>query len=422
MILTQRLHTLFRIACAMCFIGHGAFGIITKQVWCNYFAVFGIGEAMAYKLMPLIGIADIFFGILFIVYPIRSVARWLVFWGLFTALLRPLAGEPFAEFLERAGNWGAPLILLFLSAPGRGVLKPRELSEEEFKKVLLWMRVIASTLLIGHGWLNLIEKGGLLKQYASIGIGDTILTSHIIGAIEIAGALMILFKPVRELIFILFLWKMISEVLYPAYPVFEWIERGGSYAILLGLWFATRRSSLPIIAAASIAVLSSCSGNNNLSNDDIATIFKEKNVYPRTVEGKVFCNDETVAKQIQDTNLDDEGYLTVQLTHTKDDIGQSLIHFTEKAKPYLIQKADSVESIEIQLVKMADETFAKVDDVLYSNKGNTAIVDYTVNVDNVSPFAILLPKQLTKTQSYRTSFIRTDEGWEWDGKMIPINH
>src|SRR6218665_2420904 len=116
-------HLIFRIACAMCFIGHGAFGFITKKIWCNYFGVFGISEQLAYKLMPLVGTMDVLFGLLLLFYPIRFAAMWLVFWGLFTALLRPLSGEPFAEFIERAGNFGAPFVLLLLSAPvlsGRG--------------------------------------------------------------------------------------------------------------------------------------------------------------------------------------------------------------------------------------------------------------------------------------------------------------
>ena len=40
----QKTHYTLRIAAAMCFIGHGAFGIITKAIWCNYFAIFGIDQ------------------------------------------------------------------------------------------------------------------------------------------------------------------------------------------------------------------------------------------------------------------------------------------------------------------------------------------------------------------------------------------
>ena len=74
----------------MCFIGHGAFGIITKAIWCNYFALFGIGKVMAYRLMPVAGTADILLGILLLMKPYRAIPAWLVIWGIITAFCRPL--------------------------------------------------------------------------------------------------------------------------------------------------------------------------------------------------------------------------------------------------------------------------------------------------------------------------------------------
>ncbi|MGQ0642327.1 MAG: hypothetical protein ACT4P6_16390 [Gemmatimonadaceae bacterium] len=58
---------ILRFGAALCFIGHGAFGFI------------------------------------------------MAVWGLWTALLRPLSGEPFFDTIERAGNYGVPLALLLLS-------------------------------------------------------------------------------------------------------------------------------------------------------------------------------------------------------------------------------------------------------------------------------------------------------------------
>ncbi len=115
---SQTIHYTLRIAAAMCFIGHGAFGIITKPIWCNYFAVLGIGHDTAYRLMPWLGTADILMGLSLLFYPIRAVAGWLVVWGIVTGSLRPLSGEPFAELIERAGNYGAPLALLLLAGNG----------------------------------------------------------------------------------------------------------------------------------------------------------------------------------------------------------------------------------------------------------------------------------------------------------------
>jgi len=99
----QKIYYTLRIAAAMCFIGHGSFGIITKAIWCNYFAVFGIGHDMAYHLMPILGSVDILMGLSLLFYPVRAIAFWLVIWGFITATLRPLSGEPFPELLERAG-------------------------------------------------------------------------------------------------------------------------------------------------------------------------------------------------------------------------------------------------------------------------------------------------------------------------------
>jgi hypothetical protein len=231
----------------MCFVGHGAFGIITKQVWCNYFAVFGIGERLAYQLMPVVGLVDIVLGLSLLVYPVRAVAAWLVFWGLFTALLRPLSGEPFAEFLERAGNYGAPLVLLILlytrafswfqkTAPFDTIDK------RQLRTIVRSLQWIGFILLAGHGWLNVIGKAGLLKQYASIGFENPESIAQIIGIIEILGAASLVLFPLRSVILILFIWKLVSETQYTAFPILEWVERGGSYAILLVLWIVLKNN------------------------------------------------------------------------------------------------------------------------------------------------------------------------------------
>jgi hypothetical protein len=240
----------------MCFIGHGAFGIITKAVWCNYFAVFGIGHDMAYHLMPVVGCIDILLGLSLLVYPIRIVLAWLVLWGAITALLRPLSGEPFAEFIERAGNYGAPLALLLLSIPTHqdpsvpgqhGKNFRRWWSRVDahphpdpvtFNRVFLCLRIVVFLLLLGHGWLNLIEKKALLAQYAGLGFSDPVRTAHLAGGFEIIAAFAILIRPVRPLLLVLLLWKTGTELFYPHYEMFEWIERGGSYGSLLALWLA----------------------------------------------------------------------------------------------------------------------------------------------------------------------------------------
>ena len=110
----RALYWALRLACAFEFIGHGAFGIITKAAWVPYFGVVGIPESWAYRLMPVVGSVDIFLGFLVLVRPVRAALLYMSIWGLWTALLRPLSGEPFWETIERAPNYLVPFALLYL--------------------------------------------------------------------------------------------------------------------------------------------------------------------------------------------------------------------------------------------------------------------------------------------------------------------
>lgn len=239
----QKIHYTLHIASAMCFIGHGAFGIITKPIWCNYFAVMGIGRETAFQMMPVVGTIDILLGIILLFRPFRAIAAWLVAWSIITASLRPLAGEPFAEFIERAGNFGAPLGMLLLAGGIQwnrrwlfSVINPHQpISEKSLANVKKTLQVIVFLLLAGHGWLNLIEKPGILKQYESLGFSNPANVSLLVGIFEIMAAIAVLVKPVRPLLVVFLIWKMVTELFYPHFEIFEWVERGGSYGTLLAL-------------------------------------------------------------------------------------------------------------------------------------------------------------------------------------------
>jgi hypothetical protein len=50
--------------------------------------------------------------------PVRIILLWAVFWGFWTALVRPIVsgftGPSWLDFIERFANWGAPLALLLM--------------------------------------------------------------------------------------------------------------------------------------------------------------------------------------------------------------------------------------------------------------------------------------------------------------------
>jgi len=110
----KKIEWILRIAVAGEFIGHGVFALQQKAGWIKYFNAVGFSGDQALALMPWIGAMDILLAILTLVRPVRLALLWMALWGFWTALLRPIAGEPVWDFVERWANWGAPLALLML--------------------------------------------------------------------------------------------------------------------------------------------------------------------------------------------------------------------------------------------------------------------------------------------------------------------
>jgi hypothetical protein len=108
---------LLRLAVAGALVGHGAFGaILAKASWFGYFGVLGLSESTVTSsgLFRVVGGAEIALGLIVLVFPAPALLVFLTAWKIFTELLRPAAGEPFWEFVERASNMIAPLGLLYV--------------------------------------------------------------------------------------------------------------------------------------------------------------------------------------------------------------------------------------------------------------------------------------------------------------------
>lgn len=106
---------ILRISVAGEFIGHGMFAVQGKQDWVGWFAKFGVSNPdTATQLLLIIGLVDIALAVLVLIKPVRIVLLWMVFWGFWTALLRPIVGMPVWDFVERWANWGAPLALYLM--------------------------------------------------------------------------------------------------------------------------------------------------------------------------------------------------------------------------------------------------------------------------------------------------------------------
>ncbi len=263
-----------RVAVAACFIGHGAFGIITKADWLPYFAVMGIPEWLAWRMEPLIGTMDITMGVLTLLSPRRGVLAWAVFWGFWTALLRPLAGQGFWELLERAGNFGVPLAMLYMSgwstkltAWWRKEANPRAIEQLNTTRLAWLLRLTTATLLVGHGGFGVVmQKQSWIHYIGVVGVGpDTVRSASLIplvGWFEMLLGIAVLVKPARGLLLGVFAWKLATELLRigAGEPAWEVVERGGSFGAPLALFFLSqwlvrnRRSILDTVGGEPIEI------------------------------------------------------------------------------------------------------------------------------------------------------------------------
>ena len=245
---------ILRIGAALCFIGHGAFGFITKAAWVPYFAVAGIPESWAYRLMPWIGAVDVTVGMAVLFAPRGIALGYMAVWGLWTALLRPLAGEPFFETIERAGNYGVPFALLLMNGWPRAlgswfsIVPPAAAHAERLQLVKRVLQISTVLLLAGHGALGaLTGKAIFAAHYVAAGLPAGLTAT--VGWFEIGLAAAIAARPVAPLFLFVCAWKLATESLFvvAGAPVWEFVERAGSYAAPLAaaVLILTRQSARP---------------------------------------------------------------------------------------------------------------------------------------------------------------------------------
>ena len=285
--LQTQLHWTLRVTVALCFIGHGTWGLITKSGWLPFFASQGIEPELAWALQPFIGAFDVIMALLLLRKSNRTILIWMFLWALWTAMLRPLAGnldKPVEvtegqwvveireearpdktqtwEFWERAGNWGPPFMLLVMGGAFAlrrkdllGGYEEPEITDSTIDTIFFLCKLCLALLLIGHaGFGFAVQKQMLIDHWQSIGVkADATFISQI-GYAEFALGVLIFLAPVRPLVFLALGWKLFTEFLYvPADTVtgmgvvniFEWIERWGDYGIpLVMLYILSYRAKI----------------------------------------------------------------------------------------------------------------------------------------------------------------------------------
>jgi len=167
-------------------------------------------------------------------------------------------------------------------------------------------------------------------------------------------------------------------------------------------------------------LLTGCS-TNSLNQDKVKQLLQEANAYPKVIDYNVFCGDDVTVQKVLANGLEKDGYVTAQVDHTSADIGQPLVRFTEKSKPYFLPTSDTAKSINVQKVKLADEQLFEINKITINAEGNRALVEYTTAMENLTPFVVMLDYEMRTKQTRETYFAKTDAGWEWEKKIIKTN-
>lgn len=160
-----------------------------------------------------------------------------------------------------------------------------------------------------------------------------------------------------------------------------------------------------------ILLMASCSQTKLEKEEASSAIRAEKN-YPKVYEYEVNVSDPASARKLLDAGLEAEGLVTIDKTQKLKDAGQPIVHFTEKAKPYLIRIDEKYDNV--QVVKVADMDLAEITGIQLQEDNKSATVEYTIAYKNITPFAKLMKRDLSEKKVERATLSHFDTGWKLD--------
>ncbi len=111
----KKIEWILRLGVAGEFLGHGLLATGGKADWIGWIGqMTGLDSQTAGTVLLMIGLFDILVAFIVLIKPVRPILAWAAFWGFWTALVRPLVGVGWLDFIERFANWAAPLALYYL--------------------------------------------------------------------------------------------------------------------------------------------------------------------------------------------------------------------------------------------------------------------------------------------------------------------
>lgn len=156
--------------------------------------------------------------------------------------------------------------------------------------------------------------------------------------------------------------------------------------------------------------MTACSNGVKLEKEEAAAIIREAKGYPKVFEYDVNITDPQSARKLLTAGLENEGLVAIDKKQKMIDIGKPLVHFTEKAKPYLIRIDPKYDNV--QVVKVADIDLKEITGIQMHEDGKKAIVEYTIVYKNINPFSKLVDFDFSKPDTKRATLSLFDTGWK----------
>jgi len=237
------LHRALRLACGLCFIGHGAHGVVTDVEWLPLFAAFGVPEWLAWPTMPILGTVDITLGLTVVFHPCRAVLSWMAAWSFLLALLGPFSGASIWSVLAAAANFGPPAIYVWLSSPQRlgwlDRIEPALVPQSILWQVRWALQIMIALVFVGHGMGAALDPSShLIADWTALGIAADAAFVQWLGSIEILVGLTALFVVTRPFLLSLLYWRLAAELLHMlggGDPPWHSLQRSGEYLAPLAL-------------------------------------------------------------------------------------------------------------------------------------------------------------------------------------------
>jgi hypothetical protein len=166
---------------------------------------------------------------------------------------------------------------------------------------------------------------------------------------------------------------------------------------------------LLIILFSTGLLLSGCSNRPQLKKEEALQLITTQLKYPKVIDYDIYCSDPAHAKKLIDAGFEANGLVAMQKTLKLKDMGNPLIGFTDKAKPFLLPTPDKDKKLNIQKVKIAEEVITDV--AILATVDQTTSVEYTTAYKNITPFAALLKTNFQQSKKHTVHLASSDKGW-----------